>query len=132
MNKLAVVLAGAVLLTAGCSSTTDPAFTANYTPAVGTEAAPTSPEPVVEPSGPTDEEVSDLTVVTLGHKVFPLDPDDDIVSLAHAICAAYDRGDSTKSIASNMVKGAKTITVMEAAYFIGVSTAAYCPEYNAN
>ncbi len=53
------------------------------------------------------------------------------VSMAHSVCAGFDKGEPSTQLAMRIVKDTD-LSAKQAGYFVGVSVAAYCPQYRGN
>jgi hypothetical protein len=53
------------------------------------------------------------------------------ISMGHSVCAGFDKGEASTALAMRIVKDAN-LSPKQAGYFVGVSVAAYCPQYRGN
>ncbi len=50
------------------------------------------------------------------------------VSMGHTVCAGFDQGQPSTEVAMRLVRETP-LSPKQAGYFVGVSVAAYCPQY---
>jgi hypothetical protein len=50
------------------------------------------------------------------------------IASAHSVCAGFDKGEASTALAMGLVRDTD-LSPKQAGYFIGVSVAAYCPQY---
>ena len=50
------------------------------------------------------------------------------ISVGHSVCTAFDKGEPSTALAMRIVKDTE-LSPKQAGYFVGVSAAAYCPQY---
>ena len=53
------------------------------------------------------------------------------VSMAHTVCAGFDKGEPSTRLAMGIVKDTD-LSAKQAGFFVGISVAAYCPQYKGN
>jgi hypothetical protein len=53
---------------------------------------------------------------------------DTAIAMAHAACAAFDENENSNRLAMRLMNEAD-LSLKQAGYFVGVSVAAYCPQY---
>ncbi len=53
------------------------------------------------------------------------------ISRAHTVCAGFDKNELSSVVAMRLMKDAD-LSLKQASYFVGVSVAAYCPQYKGN
>lgn len=58
------------------------------------------------------------------------DPDT-AISMGHSVCAGLDNGQPSTVLAMGLVKNTD-LSPKQAGYFVGVSVAAFCPQYKGN
>jgi|SRR5947209_8336951 len=80
-------------------------------------AAPASADPI-----------DDAFVAALAKNGISMSDRNTAVSMAHTVCAGFDRGEPSTAVAMGIVK-ATPLSAKQAGYFVGVSVAAYCPQY---
>jgi hypothetical protein len=120
------VLGGVLAMCSGGGDDTPPRPTATYAAPSATYTAPATPSLPV-----TTDEMPDAVLVALTRSNVPVyadDTADSIISLAHTICTSFSNGMSRDTILG-VIMGVGA-TVGEASYFMGLSTAAYCPSRN--
>lgn len=76
---------------------------------------------------PTD----DAFVAALAKNGISLADRNTAVSMGHNVCAGFDRGEPSTQVAMRIVKDT-VLSPKQAGYFVGVSVAAYCPQYRGN
>ncbi len=52
----------------------------------------------------------------------------DAITMAHSVCDGFDKGEASSALAMRIVRDTP-LSPKQAGYFIGVSVAAYCPQY---
>ncbi|OBK50618.1 DUF732 domain-containing protein [Mycobacterium sp. 1081908.1] len=80
-------------------------------------AAPASAEPI-----------DDTFVAALAKNGISMSDRNAAVSMGHTVCAAFDRGEPSTAAAMRIVKDTD-LSPKQAGYFVGLSVAAYCPQY---
>jgi len=50
------------------------------------------------------------------------------IAIAHTVCAGFDKNELSSVVAMRVMKDAD-LSLKQASYFVGVSVAAYCPQY---
>jgi uncharacterized protein DUF732 len=80
-------------------------------------AAPASADPL-----------DDAFVAALSKNGIAMSDRNTAVSMAHTVCAGFDRGEPSTAVAMGIVKDTQ-LNPKQAGYFVGVSVAAYCPQY---
>jgi hypothetical protein len=58
-------------------------------------------------------------------------PDHDAIATAHSVCSGFDKGEGSSALAMRIVRDTP-LSPKQAGYFVGVSVAAYCPQYKGN
>jgi Protein of unknown function (DUF732) len=76
---------------------------------------------------PTD----DAFVAALAKNGIAMSDRNAAVSMAHTVCAGFDKGEASTAQAMRIVKDTD-LSPKQAGYFVGVSVAAYCPQYMGN
>jgi hypothetical protein len=76
---------------------------------------------------PTD----DAFVAALANNGIAMSDRNTAVSMAHTVCAGFDKGEASTAQAMRIVKDTD-LSPKQAGYFVGVSVAAYCPQYRGN
>ena len=102
MHKLLGILTGVVVLT-GC-------------------AAQAAPSPSVSPDN--------SVFLTQYRQRFPGGTDDAAIRVGRSVCDAYKAGTTFAGEVAYIQAANPKISAADAGYMIGVSTAAYCPEFN--
>ncbi len=120
---LIATIAAAASLTAGCSSVGGDGSTADA-------AASTGPVTVTATDGTsytgTAQDIAYLEDMQL-NGYWPDTPADDLIDLAHAVCAAYDEGGDSDGIQA--VMQLYGVPGEDAVYLDVLMTANYCPEH---
>ena len=75
--------------------------------------------------------IDDAFVAALAKNGIAMPDRNSAVSLAHTVCAGFDKGEPSTAVAMRIVKDTD-LNPKQAGYFIGVSVAAYCPQYRGN
>ena len=83
-------------------------------------AAPASADPI-----------DDAFVGALAKNGIAMSDRNTAVSMAHSVCAGFDKGEASTALAMRIVWDTD-LSPKQAGYFIGVSVAAYCPQYKGN
>jgi hypothetical protein len=52
----------------------------------------------------------------------------DAITTAHSVCDGFDKGEASTALAMRIVRDTP-LSPKQAGYFVGVSVAAYCPQY---
>jgi Protein of unknown function (DUF732) len=52
----------------------------------------------------------------------------DAITMAHSVCDGFDKGEGSSALAMRIVRDTP-LSPKQAGYFVGVSVAAYCPQY---
>jgi Protein of unknown function (DUF732) len=74
------------------------------------------------------DQMDDAFVAALAKGGIP-DPDPSAsIAMAHTVCAGFDANQSTSVLAVRLMKDTN-LTPRQSGYFIGLSVAAYCPQY---
>jgi hypothetical protein len=73
------------------------------------------------------DQLDDAFVAALAKGGIPMDPNASI-GMAHTVCAEYDANQSTSVLAVKLMKDTN-LSPRQSGYFIGLSVAAYCPQY---
>ncbi|ORV85064.1 hypothetical protein AWC11_20545 [Mycobacterium interjectum] len=94
---------------------------------VGLLSAATLLSAAPAPADPID----DAFVAALAKNGISLSDRNTAVSLAHTVCAGFDKGQPSTQLAMRIVKDTD-LSAKQAGYFVGVSVAAYCPQYRGN
>jgi Protein of unknown function (DUF732) len=50
------------------------------------------------------------------------------ISMAHSVCAGFDRNQNSNFVAMRVMKEAN-LTLRQSGFFVGASISAYCPQY---
>lgn len=80
-------------------------------------AAPASAEPI-----------DDAFVAALAKNGISMSDRGTAVSMGHTVCAGFDKGEASTAAAMRIVKDTD-LNPKQAGYFVGLSVAAYCPQY---
>jgi hypothetical protein len=74
------------------------------------------------------DQLDDAFVAALAKNGIAMSDRNTAVSMAHNVCAGFDRGEASTALAMRIVKDTD-LSPKQAGYFVGVSVAAYCPQY---
>ena len=74
------------------------------------------------------DQVDDVFVAALARNGITMSDRNTAVSMAHTVCAGFDKGEASSALAMGIVKDTE-LSPKQAGYFVGVSVAAYCPQY---
>jgi hypothetical protein len=74
------------------------------------------------------DQVDDAFVAALSKNGIAMSDRNTAVSMAHTVCAGFDKGEPSTAVAMGIVKDTQ-LNPKQAGYFVGVSVAAYCPQY---
>jgi hypothetical protein len=77
------------------------------------------------------EPIDDAFVAALAKNGISMSDRNTAVSMAHSVCAGFDKGEPSTALAMGIVKDTD-LSPKQAGYFVGVSVAAYCPQYKGN
>jgi hypothetical protein len=55
-------------------------------------------------------------------------PERNAISIAHTVCAGFDKSDKTSIVAMKLMKDTD-LSLRQSSYFVGASISAYCPQY---
>ena len=77
------------------------------------------------------EPIDDAFVAALAKNEISMSDRNTAVSMAHSVCAGFDKGEPSTALAMGIVKDTD-LSPKQAGYFVGVSVAAYCPQYKGN
>jgi hypothetical protein len=72
--------------------------------------------------------LDDAFVAALAKNGIAMSDRNNAVSMAHTVCAGFDKGEPSTAVAMRIVKDTE-LNPKQAGYFVGVSVAAYCPQY---
>jgi hypothetical protein len=53
---------------------------------------------------------------------------DNAIAMAHSVCDGFDKGEASTALAMRVVRDTP-LSPKQAGYFVGLSVAAYCPQY---
>ena len=70
----------------------------------------------------------DAFIAALAKQNIVVDDRDAAIATAHAVCAGFDQNDSS-SVAAMRLKKGTDLTLKQSSYFVGLSIAAYCPQW---
>jgi hypothetical protein len=70
----------------------------------------------------------DAFVAALAKNGISLSDRNTAVSMGHTVCAGFDQGQPSTEVAMRIVRETP-LSPKQAGYFVGVSVAAYCPQY---
>lgn len=70
----------------------------------------------------------DAVLAALSNYGITISDRDSALATAHAVCAELDRHQSSSVVAMKVVRDTN-LSAKQAGYFVGVSIAAYCPQY---
>jgi hypothetical protein len=77
------------------------------------------------------DETDDAFLGALAKNGITISDPDTALSMARSVCSGLDNGQPSTALAMGLVK--KTdLSPKQAGYFVGVSVAAYCPQYKGN
>jgi hypothetical protein len=74
------------------------------------------------------EPIDDAFVAALAKNGINMADRNAAVSMAHGVCAGFDKGEASTALAMRIVKDTD-LSPKQTGYFVGVSVAAYCPQY---
>jgi Protein of unknown function (DUF732) len=74
------------------------------------------------------DQMDDAFVAALAKGGIPVPDPNTSIPLAHTVCAGYDANQTTSVQAVRLMRDAN-LTPKQSGYFIGLSVAAYCPQY---
>ena len=77
------------------------------------------------------DQIDDAFVAALAKNGIAMSDRNTAVSMAHTVCAGFDQGQPSTTLAMRIVKDTD-LSPKQAGYFVGVSVAAYCPQYRGN
>ena len=77
------------------------------------------------------EPIDDAFVAALAKNEISMSDRNTAVSMAHSVCAGFDKREASTALAMGIVKDTD-LSPKQAGYFVGVSVAAYCPQYKGN
>jgi Protein of unknown function (DUF732) len=80
-------------------------------------AAPASADPI-----------DDAFIAALAKNGISMSDRNTAVTMGHTVCAGFDKGEASTAVAMGIVKETP-LSPKQAGYFVGVSVAAYCPQY---
>lgn len=75
--------------------------------------------------------IDDAFVAALAKNGIPMSDRGTAVSLGHSVCAGFDKGEPSTHVALGIARETP-LSVKQAGYFVGLSVAAYCPQYRGN
>lgn len=83
-------------------------------------------------AGPASaDETDDAFVGALAKNGITMPDPDTAISMGHSVCTGLDNGQPSTALAMGLVKNTD-LSPRQAGYFVGVSVAAYCPQYKGN
>ena len=74
------------------------------------------------------DQIDDEFVAALAKGGIPAPDPGASIAMAHTVCAGYDANQSTSVLAMKLMKDTN-LTPKQSGFFIGLSAAAYCPQY---
>jgi hypothetical protein len=74
------------------------------------------------------DQMDDAFVAALAKNGIAMPDRDNAIATAHSVCAGFDKGEASTALAMGLVKDTD-LSPKQAGYFVGVSVAAYCPQY---
>ncbi|OBI82943.1 DUF732 domain-containing protein [Mycobacterium sp. 1245805.9] len=74
------------------------------------------------------EPIDDAFVAALARNGISMSDRGTAVSMGHSVCAGFDKGEASTAVAMGIVKDTP-LSPKQAGYFVGLSVAAYCPQY---
>jgi hypothetical protein len=77
------------------------------------------------------DQTDDAFVAALAKNGIAMSDRNTAVSMGHTVCAGFDKGEASTALAMRIVKDTD-LSPKQAGYFVGVSVAAYCPQYRGN
>lgn len=75
--------------------------------------------------------VDDAFVAALAKNGISMSDHNTAVSMGHSVCAGFDKGETSTALAMKIVRDTD-LSPKQAGYFVGLSVAAYCPQYRGN
>ncbi|MEE6177899.1 DUF732 domain-containing protein [Mycobacterium sp. 050134] len=72
--------------------------------------------------------MDDAFIDALAKQGIPISDRDSAIGMAHSVCGALDRGETSSFLAMKVRRDAN-LSPRQAGFFMGVSVAAYCPQY---
>jgi hypothetical protein len=83
---------------------------------------------LVSPAPASADQLDDAFVAALAKGGIPMPDPNTSIAMAHTVCAGFDANQSTSVLAVRLMKDAN-LSPKQSGYFIGLSVAAYCPQY---
>jgi Protein of unknown function (DUF732) len=74
------------------------------------------------------DQIDDAFVGALAKNGIAMSDHNTAVSMGHSVCAGFDKGEASTALAMRIVKDTD-LSPKQAGYFVGLSVAAYCPQY---
>ena len=74
------------------------------------------------------DRMDDAFVAALAKNGITMPDRDNAIGMAHTVCTGFDKGEPSSALAMRLVRDTD-LSPKQAGYFIGVSVAAYCPQY---
>src|ERR1700719_3055987 len=74
------------------------------------------------------DRLDDAFVAALAKNGITMPDRDNAIGMAHTVCTGFDKGEASSALAMRLVRDTD-LSPKQAGYFIGVSVAAYCPQY---
>ena len=77
------------------------------------------------------DQMDDAFVTALAKDGIAIPDRGNAIAMAHTVCAGFDKGQPSTALAMGIVRDT-ALSPKQAGYFVGVSVAAYCPQYRGN
>jgi hypothetical protein len=74
------------------------------------------------------DHMDDAFVAALAKDGIAMPDRDNTIAMAHSVCDGFDKGEASTALAMRVVRDTP-LSPKQAGYFVGLSVAAYCPQY---
>ena len=74
------------------------------------------------------DQMDDAFVAALAKNGIAMSDRGNAITMAHSVCDGFDKGEGSSALAMRVVRDTP-LSPKQAGYFVGVSVAAYCPQY---
>jgi hypothetical protein len=74
------------------------------------------------------DQMDDAFVAALAKDGIAMPDRGNAITMAHSVCDGFDKGEGSSGLAMRIVRDTP-LSPKQAGYFVGVSVAAYCPQY---
>ncbi|WP_231633847.1 MULTISPECIES: DUF732 domain-containing protein [unclassified Mycobacterium] len=82
----------------------------------------------LSPASASADPADDAFITSLANYGIEVRDSDTAIAMGHRVCAGFDNG-ANASVLAMKVKHDTELTMRESSYFVGLSVAAYCPQY---